>query len=310
MSARADSLAHLRLASELAGVRVDELVLPADEHVVVDGLRLHYLDWGRRGQPPLLFLHGGRLTAHTWDLVALALRPEFHCLALDQRGHGDSDWSEKLDYGPEANAHDIDAWIEHLGVERPVLIGQSLGGLHAITYAAKADRALAGIALIDVGPGIEPAGAQRIVDFALEDPGPGSFEDFVNRAMAFNRRRDPRLLRRSLLHNLRRLPDGRWTWKHDPRRATREYFESTKASVERLRDRIDAVTCPVLVIRGAESDVYSDSEAAAFAQLLPDGRWATVASAGHNVQGDNPAGLVEVLCDFLAEIAPAAWRCD
>jgi pimeloyl-ACP methyl ester carboxylesterase len=308
VSARAETLAHLRLASEIAGMRIDELALPADQHAVVDGLRLHYLDWGTRGRPPLLFLHGGHLTAHTRDLVALALRRDFHCLALDQRGHGDSDWSPDLDYSPETNARDIGAWIEHLGVDRPVLIGQSLGGLHAMTYAALPDRPPAGIALIDVGPGIESGGAQRIVDFALHDPGPGSLEDFVARAVAFNRRRDPRLLRRSLLHNLRQLPDGNWTWKHDPRRATSEFFASTKSSVERLRDRVDTISCPVLVVRGAESDVYGDDQAAAFAQALPDGRWAKVQSAGHNVQGDNPAGLVQVLSDFLAEIGVGPGR--
>jgi pimeloyl-ACP methyl ester carboxylesterase len=176
-----------------------------------------------------------------------------------------------------------------------------------MTYAATAETPLAGIALIDVGPGIEAAGAQRIVEFALDDPGPGSLEDFVNRAVAFNHRRDPRLLRRSLLHNLRQLPDGRWTWKHDSRRANSQFFASTKASVEQLRERIDTITCPVLVVRGGESDVYSDKEAAAFAQLLPNGRWAKVESAGHNIQGDNPARLVEVLRDFLAEIGAAAW---
>src|SRR5205807_8011531 len=85
MLAPAEALAHLRLATDVAGLDVDELVVPAEHDVVVDGVRLHYLDWGRHGRPALLLLHGGCLTAHTWDLVCLALRAEFHCLALDQR---------------------------------------------------------------------------------------------------------------------------------------------------------------------------------------------------------------------------------
>jgi esterase len=295
------ALEALREATEICGLELDEVVLPTDEHFVPDGLRLHYLDWGQRGRSQLLFLHGGRLTAHTWDLVCLALRGQSHCLALDQRGHGDSEWSPTLDYGPEVCAHDIRAWIEHLEVADPVLIGQSLGGLHAMTYAAEAARLPAGIVLIDVGPGIQAAGAQRISDFG--DQGPGSLDEFVQRAVAFNPRRDPRLLRRSLLHNLRQLPDGRWTWKYDDRRLSPDFFASTKASVERLRDGIASITCPVLVVRGAESDVFSDADAAAFASALPDGRWARVESAGHNVQGDNPLGLVRVLTCFLEEIA-------
>jgi esterase len=298
-----DALAALREASEICGLQVDEVILPVDKDIVVDRLRLHYLDWGGRGRSPLLFLHGGRLTAHTWDLVCLALRGENHCLALDQRGHGDSEWSPSLDYGPEAHARDIDAWIDHLGAVEPVLIGHSLGGLHAMTYATRAARRIAGVVLIDVGPGVQAAGARRIIDFGANDPSPASLDEFVQRAVAFNPRRDPRLLRRSLLHSLRRLPDGRWTWKYDHRRLGPDYYASTQASIEQLRESVGSVSCPVLVVRGAESDVYSDTEAAAFASALPDGRWVKVESAGHNVQGDNPLGLVQVLAPFLREIA-------
>jgi pimeloyl-ACP methyl ester carboxylesterase len=302
-TASTEALSQLRVASEICGMQVDEIVLPADEHLVADGLRLHYLDWGLRGRPQLLFLHGGRLTAHTWDLVCLGLRMDFHCLALDQRGHGDSEWSPSLDYGPDAHARDIDRWIQHLDAVEPILIGHSLGGLNAMTYVTQASRRVAGLVMVDVGPGVRGPGAQRIVDFGANDPGPAPFEDFVKRAVAFNPRRDPRLLRRSLLHNLRRLPDGRWTWKYDNRRLAPEFFASTKARVEQLRERASSVTCPVLVVRGAESDVYGDAEAEAFARALPHGRWAKVESAGHNVQGDNPPGLIHVLTPFLQEIA-------
>ncbi|MCW3018669.1 MAG: beta-ketoadipate enol-lactone hydrolase [Solirubrobacterales bacterium] len=302
MPTETEALAHLRLASELAGLELDEVVAPTAHHAVLDGLRLHYLDWGRRDRPPLLFLHGGSLTAHTWDLVCLALRHDYYCLAVDQRGHGDSEWSPIVDYGPDAHARDIRGLIEQLGLKKPVLIGQSLGGLHAMTYASHAADQLAGIVLIDVGPGIGAAGAQRIVDFAMNDPGAGALEDFVQRALVFNPRRDPRLLRHSLLHNLRQLPDDTWTWKYDRRRITPEFFASTRRGVEQLRDGIRAITCPVLVVRGAESDMYSDRQAAAFAASLPDGRWTKVAAAGHNVQGDNPRGLVEALTAFLTDI--------
>jgi esterase len=136
-SAQVEALAHLRLATGIAGLEV-ALVLPAEHDVVVGGLRLHYLDWGSARKPPLLFLHGGCLTSHTWDLVCLALRKEFRCLALDLRGHGDSEWSPTVDYGPDAHVRDIRGLIEQLDLDRPVLIGQSLGGLNAMSYAAQA----------------------------------------------------------------------------------------------------------------------------------------------------------------------------
>src|SRR5947209_10217721 len=250
---RSEALAHLRLASDVAGIEVAELALAAEHDVVVDGLRLHYLDWGRRGRPPLLFLHGGCLTAHTWDLVCLTLRADFHCLAVDQRGHGDSEWSPTLDYGPDAHVRDIRRLIEHLDLTKPVLIGQSLGGLNAMTYAAQAAYQLAGIVLVDVGPDVQASAVKRVANFVMGDPGHGKVQDFVQRAHAFNPRRDPRLLRYSLRHNLRPLPDGTWTWKYDRRGLSPEYFESVRRRLEQLRDGTRAINCPVLVVRGAES---------------------------------------------------------
>ena len=131
---------------------------------------------------------------------------------------------------------------------------------------------------------------------------PGSVEDFVQRARAFNPRRDPRLLRYSLRHNLRQLPEGTWTWKYDRRWLSPERFASVRQSLRDLRDGADAVTCPVLVVRGAESDAFSDADAADFAATLPNARWTRVEDAGHTVQGDNPGGLVEVLTDFFTQI--------
>jgi pimeloyl-ACP methyl ester carboxylesterase len=301
LQSRADAVTHLRLASELAGLDVPEVCVPTDHHIVVNGLRLHYLDWGRHACPPLLFLHGGRLTAHTWDLVCLALCTDFHCVAVDQRGHGDSAWSPVLEYEPDAHARDIGGLIHALDLQRPVLVGQSLGGLNAMTYATRAANQLAGVVLLDVGPDVQSKGAKRITNF-VADPGPGTLEDFVERARLHNPRRDPRLLRYSLLHNLRRLPDQRWTWKYDPRRITPEHFASLMSSLQELRDHAHTITCPVLVMRGAESDVLTDAQAASFAAALPDARWVRVEASGHNIQSDNPRGVIQVLTDFLAEV--------
>jgi esterase len=297
-----EALAHLRLAISVAGLEVEDVVLPAERDEVVGGLRVHYLDWGRRDCAPIVFLHGGCLTAHTWDLVCLALRADSHCLAIDQRGHGDSEWSPTLDYGPDAHVRDVRGLIEQLGLTMPVLVGQSLGGLNAMTYAAESPDQLAGVVLVDVGPDVQSSAVERITDFVTSAPLGGSVEDFVERAQAFNPRRDPRLLRYSLLHNLRQLPDGTWTWKYDRRGLTPAYVASVTRQLEGLRHGTDAITCPVLLIRGAESDALSDAQAAGFVATLPNGQWARVENAGHTVQGDNPSGLVQVIADFLAQI--------
>jgi esterase len=297
----AEELEHLKLATELAGIAVPEIVLPERRHVVVGGMRLHYLDWGTSGQPFTLFLHGGALNAHTWDVVALALRTEYHCVALDQRGHGDSEWSPGMEYEPEAHLRDIEGLVEHLGVERFRLVGQSMGALNAFVYATRHAENLAGLVLIDAGPNVRSGGAQRIGEFVTETAEIDSIDAAIGKALAFNPLRDPRLLRRSLLYAYRQLPSGRWTRKIDMRHWGREDFRSRAAQAAARWQHAAQVTCPTLVVRGAESDVFLDEDAESFARTLPDARWVKIAGAGHTVQGDNPRGLCEALRPFFTE---------
>jgi pimeloyl-ACP methyl ester carboxylesterase len=302
-SPRHEDLAHLERAAGLAGVAYPELVLPRSRHCLAGRMRLHYLDWGNAGRPHTLFLHGGCLTAHTWDLVCLALRSELHCLALDQRGHGDSEWSPEVDYRFEAHQRDLGAWIAELGCERPVLVGQSLGAINALMYARAHARELAGVVLVDVAPGVQRSvGARRIGDFTRSAPDPlDSIEEAVARAREFNPRRDPELLRRSLMHNLRERPDGRLTWKYD-RRFLALPMAERGSELEGLGAAAAEGTCPVLVVRGAESDVVSAREASDFAARFPRARLVEIAGAGHTVQGDNPRDLLRALREFVAEL--------
>ena len=87
----------LRQAVAIAGLDPVEITLPHDHQLIIGNLRFHYLDWGGSGHP-LLFLHGGGINAHTWDVLTLMLRDRYRCIALDQRGHGDSEWSPVIDY--------------------------------------------------------------------------------------------------------------------------------------------------------------------------------------------------------------------
>jgi pimeloyl-ACP methyl ester carboxylesterase len=125
----------------------------------------------------------------------------------------------------------------------------------------------------------------------------------VAKALAFNPRRDATLLRRSLLHNLRRMPDGKWMWKYDQRHRGRALDPGGGRSAARppvvgggqgvVSDRSCA----------ARSDVFHDEDAERLSGALPHGRWVKVPNAGHTVQGDNPAGLLVALRDFLGDVA-------
>lgn len=291
-------LNHMRLGAEVAGLDISEFELPESRSANLNGVRLHYLEWGRGGKANVLFLHGGGLNAHTWDLVALAMRNEFNVVALDQRGHGDSDWAP-----PEEGYHltryvdDIERLIEHLGWDRLFLVGMSLGGVNSIAFASGYPERLHGLCVIDVGPDLRWEGAARVRDFMAARRG-GSLDEHIERALRFNPGRDRRLLVTSLLHNLRPVGDGEWEWKYDPRPFVDVDIEDIAHRQRQLWDVIPQITAPTLVVRGLRSDVFLEDDAAKLVGGLPDGRLVRV-DAGHTVQGDNPRELVDMLRMFF-----------
>ena len=290
---------HLKTTAVRAGFAFGDVVLPGEHDVSVGQLRFRYLDWGTKGLRPILFLHGGALTAHTWDLCCLALRDEFHCVALDQRGHGDTDWAPDADYSIGAQREDIRGFADRLGFDRFVLVGQSMGAINGLAFAVTHPERLSALVMIDAGPEVRRRGSSRIRDFVNGGEKPESLDEIIERALAFNPRRDPQILRRSLMHNLRPQPDGTWSWKYDRSRFQRLDHDAHLAERRRLADDLANVTCPALVVRGAESDVFHQDDAERLAKNFPDGRQVTIAQAGHTVQGDNPKDLVAALREFL-----------
>ncbi len=290
---------HLKSTSVRAGFSFAEVALPDERDVAVGELRFRYLDWGGEGLRPILFLHGGALTAHTWDLCCLALRDEFHCMALDQRGHGDSDWAPDADYSLAAQREDVKGFADALGLDDFVLVGMSMGAINALSYAIRYPHTLSALVLIDAGPNVRRPGSTRIRDFVNGGAEPASLEAIIERALEFNPRRDPLILRRSLMHNLRQGPDGNWTWKYDRRRFQAMGGDRHAAERRGLADGLAEVACPTLVVRGAESDVFHEEDAERLAAGLPNGRRVTIPRAGHTVQGDNPKDLAIALREFL-----------
>lgn len=296
---QAEELAMFRTALEIADLRPNAVRLPDDHQVIVGAMRFHYLDWGGSGTP-ILFLHGGGLNAHTWDCVAAMLRERYRCIALDQRGHGDSEWSPVVDYRFAAHVADIEGFIGSMGLERPVLVGQSMGGLNSITYATRHSDQMRGMVIVDVAPVVSSSAAERIRAFTAT-PELDSPEAFLERAVKFNPIRDPAVLRRSLYYNLRETPAGKWMFKHDQRRRSEDAMRSFTEDRKRLASELSSIRCSTLVVRGALSDVLTDETAKKFAHSLPDGRWVRVENSGHNVQGDNPRALLDAMLAFFRE---------
>jgi pimeloyl-ACP methyl ester carboxylesterase len=176
----------------------------------------------------------------------------------------------------------------------------SLGAINSLAFAIAHPERLNALVIVDAGPEIRRPGSSRIRDFVNDAQDLVSVEAIIERALKFNPRRDPNILRRSLMHNLRQQPDGSWKWKYDRRRFQRLDHEAHRAERARLADGLARITCPTLVVRGGESDVFHEEDGIRLAQRLPDGKFVTVPRAGHTVQGDNPKDLVAELRRFLA----------
>jgi pimeloyl-ACP methyl ester carboxylesterase len=284
---------------------VAPVAAPDDRQLIVGRIRLHYLDWGNNGAPAVILLHGGGLNARTWDAVCLALRSRYHCLALDLRGHGDSEWSPEVDYSLDAHLADLEGFVAQLGLPRLAVVGHSLGAFIGLRYAALNQQVLAGYVSVDASPFLrDDTAGRQIVKFILGRDEFLGLDDAVEYVRSFNPSSDPRLLRRSLATNLRRRPAGGLIWKHDLHRyLSPTGFEELVAQIRKLVPEARAVNCPTLVVRGSRSPALSPCEAAEFVGHLTAGRTVTVDHAGHNVQRDNPAGLVSELFSFLGGCA-------
>jgi len=272
-----------------------------DRYVSARGLRFHYVEWGAPAAPPLLCLHGITQTAHSWDEVAADLARDHRVLCFDQRGHGDSDWAPDGDYSRQTQAADIDAITDALGLARFILAGMSMGGINSITFTAAHPAKVCALIIVDVSPEIQARGVQNIRSFIQAPDELDSFEAFVERAHQFNPRRSLENIRSRLSHNLKQLPNGKWTWKYDKAlRAPERGFQAS--ALTNLWDDVRAIRCPTLLIKGGESDILSAESAGKMQQAIPGSRTAVVPGAGHSVMGDNPTAFVAAAREFLATL--------
>jgi pimeloyl-ACP methyl ester carboxylesterase len=290
---------HLAEVAALAGLDVERVELPREGFVQANGLRLHYLEWGRPDQPPLVFLHGGALTAHTWDVVCLSLSDRFRCIAPDLRGHGDSDWAPDGDYGTDALNADLLAVVEQIG-EPALLVGASMGGMTALVAEGEHGGLARALVLVDIVPRVEPDGVARIMAFMGANPdGFASLEEVAEAVRAYNphRRRPPNP--EGLRKNVRLREDGRWYWHWDPAflRVGDEPRRST--THERAAAAAARVAVPTLLVRGAQSDIVSEDGVQELLQLIPGSVHVDVSATGHMVAGDDNDVFTRTVLDFL-----------
>jgi pimeloyl-ACP methyl ester carboxylesterase len=266
--------------------------------VRVNGISLHYLDWGPAEAPPVVLLHGITGHARVWDHLAERLLPGRRVLALDQRGHGDSDPAPDDDYRVGAMADDVAAFAGSLRLDRFALVGHSMGGRIAIKYAADHAARLDRLVIIDIGPDINLAGLQRVRDMMAKSPERIESEEW---AVEYIRRANPLqdvgMLRERVRHGLKRLPDGELTWKYA--KGLRDMMREGRRDAVDLWEPLPRIPCPTLIVRGAESDILAPEVAKKMAERLPDGRVVEIEGAGHTVPADRPEEFVREIRRFL-----------
>ncbi|MGH7924367.1 MAG: alpha/beta fold hydrolase [Candidatus Binatus sp.] len=264
---------------------------------VANGLELNCLDYGGGGKPPMLFVHGGSAHAHWWDFVAPAFVGDFHVLALDQRGHGESEWADEWAYGSRHYVSDLDQVIDGWGFGAPILIGHSMGAHNVLAYAAEHSDKLRAIVALDPPPDY----TERAVEFlqSIARKPSRRYESLDEAARNFRVLPRETLARKEILehvalHSFKQLDDGAWTHKLDRRTMIREPSQVWK-SLHRIK-------CPALIVKITKSPLLDLEVARKMVAQLADARLAEVDHSYHHVMLDNPMQLIEVIKDFVGDL--------
>ncbi len=268
----------------------------------VNKLRLHYIDHGGDAAVSAVALHGFALNCHSFDEVGPALSDQLHWYALDQRGHGHSDRAAQLsDYSRDHMADDIRGFIESQSLDRPVVIGHSMGGMNAMTFAAEHPDRLRALILIDVGPGVNVDGVSQVRQFVAGPYELDSLDAWVDMTHQYYPFRSKEGIRKRLAVSLRETPDGKMAKMFDERFREAD-FRGVADARTGIWETAIALTVPTLLLHGENSPVLKREQAVEFAEKAPVVKLVTIPEAGHSVAGDQPEAFVEAVREFLSDV--------
>jgi esterase len=264
-----------------------------DRFVTVNGLRLHYLDWGSPDKQPFIMLHGIGRVAHSFDHIAPRFSQDYHVIAIDMRGHGDSAWSPEGAYLVEDYAKDLAAFIAQLNLRNVVLLGNSTGGRVVQVYAGTHPERVAKLIVEDVGPErtneIASGFARRVQQ---EENGWASEDELVASLMRAGSTVSEDLQRNYAHFGSKRRADGRIVWKRDPNLV--KGFIPTELWTQVLNIR-----CPTIYILGGASSIVPPDTQQKLRENLPAVQIVTMPKLGHYPHQEAPREYIRIVQAFL-----------
>ncbi len=274
-------------------------VEPKSDFMNANDLRIHYLDWpSLYGKAPVLVaLHGSGGEAHRWDFLARHLQPDYRLVALDLRGHGESD-KPATGYAPADFAADVAAFVKALGIGRFTLIGHSLGSRIGVAFAALYPQGLERLILVDPTFDTPPeVFANQIKSWEATpytfDNWDAAFRFF--RTNPLSHRYSDESIVHAMDHGMVQLPDGRWQFRY----SKQAVLEGLRHIPDDLWPYGEKVACPTLIIKGAESDRITPEGAKRMLSTIKQSEMVAIPAAGHSIPLDNPAGFNKAVGDWL-----------
>jgi esterase len=270
--------------------------MPESKFATINGLKLHFLDYGGAAQRYLVCIHGLSGNAHNFDALASHLTSAYRVLSIDVRGRGDSQWGPPADYTHTAYVSDLSALLDSLSLQRVTLVGTSMGGVISIVFAGSYPERVEKLVLNDIGPEADPAGINRITTYMTAAPSEFSNLDEV----ADYYRENYPALRNESAENLRefvrwavRPSAGKLVWKMDP--AIRNFRRGGSAARPiDLWTPFTRITAPILVVRGADSDILSPKIARRMCAVQRTTRVVEVPGVGHAPSLLEPQALAAI----------------
>ena len=294
-----DEFRSLLASAADLGIPHDPGIPYKSRNTVLRKLRFHFLEWGHPDAPPIVLLHGGHQSAHSWDLVSLHLAQHYHVYALDQRGHGDSEWVRDVLYSNQEMSLDAEAFIAAMGLDRPIVIGHSMGGRNTMLLLRRNPSIASAAVIVDVGPEISDRGRAAIGGFVQANQEFDDLEHFVANVRKYDPYRSREHIERTVKYNMLERADGKYISKCDsnPRRLG---IVRASGPMENITlEEAGGFDLPVLLVRGENSNILEPDAAERFANAMPQGRLVTVPNSGHNVHGQNTLGFIAAVREFL-----------